>query len=125
MYFSIFKKSYIQLSLHQHLGEIKVEQMDLSRMQESAQRASEMMKLLGHPHRLMILCELKIEERSVGDLSNSIGISQSLVSQHLARMRHENVVTSRRDAQVVYYSLKDGEAATIISTLYDIYCPKD
>jgi ArsR family transcriptional regulator, virulence genes transcriptional regulator len=96
--------------------------MDLVKMQESAQRASEMMKLLGHPHRLMILCELKVEERSVGDLSTTIGISQSLVSQHLARMRHENVVTSRRDAQVVYYSLREGEAAMLISTLYDIFC---
>ena len=76
------------------------------------------MKLLGRPHRLMILCELKIEERSVGDLSNSIGISQSLGSQHLARMRHENVVNSHRDAQVVYYSLKEGEAANINTLRY-------
>jgi len=96
--------------------------MDLYKMRESAQRASEMMKLLGHPHRLMILCELKMEEKSVGELSKIIGISQSLVSQHLARMRHENVVRSRRDAQVVYYSLKEGEAALLISTLYEIYC---
>ena len=96
--------------------------MDLEKMQESAQRACDIMKLLGHPHRLMILCELKIEEQSVGVLSTTIGISQSLVSQHLARMRHENVVTSRRDAQVVYYSLKEGEAARVIAALYDIFC---
>ncbi len=96
--------------------------MDLEKMQESAQRASEMMKLLGHRHRLMILCELKMAEKSVGELSETIGISQSLVSQHLARMRHENVVTSRRDAQVVYYSLQEGEAATLIAALYDIFC---
>lgn len=96
--------------------------MDLEKMQESAQRACDIMKLLGHPHRLMILCELKIEERSVGVLSTTIGISQSLVSQHLARMRHENVVTSRRDAQSVYYSLKEGEAARVIAALYDIFC---
>ena len=96
--------------------------MDLDKMLESAERASDMMKLLGHKHRLMMLCELKVSERSVGELSNSLGISQSLVSQHLARMRHENVVTSRRDAQVVYYSLKEGEAAVLISTLYDIFC---
>ena len=96
--------------------------MDLEKMQESAQRACDIMKLLGHPHRLMILCELKIGERSVGVLSTTIGISQSLVSQHLARMRHENVVTSRRDAQSVYYSLKEGEAARVIAALYDIFC---
>ena len=96
--------------------------MDLDRMQASAERASDMMKLLGHRHRLMILCELKLSERSVGELSETIGISQSLVSQHLARMRHENVVASRREAQVVYYSLQEGEAATLIAALYDIFC---
>jgi len=99
--------------------------MDLDKMHESATRASNMMKLLGHPHRLMILCELKVAEKSVGDLSNTIGISQSLVSQHLARMRHENVVTSRRDAQVVYYALNEGAAVRLISTIYDIYCEGD
>ncbi len=96
--------------------------MDLDKMLESAQRASDMMKLFGHKHRLMMLCELKMGEKSVGELSKTLGISQSLVSQHLARMRHEDVVNSRRDAQVVYYSLKEGEAALLISSLYDIFC---
>ncbi len=96
--------------------------MDLDKMQESAERASDMMKLLGHKHRLMMLCELKMSEKSVGELSTTLGISQSLVSQHLARMRHEDVVTSRRDAQVVFYALKEGEASQLIATLYDIFC---
>ncbi len=96
--------------------------MDLETMQASAQRASEMMKLLGHPHRLMILCELKMGELSVGELSRKIGIGQSPLSQHLARMRYENVVESRRDAQTVYYSLKEGEASALIQALYEIFC---
>ncbi|MFT7685179.1 MAG: DNA-binding transcriptional ArsR family regulator [Candidatus Azotimanducaceae bacterium] len=96
--------------------------MDLDKMHESSTRASNMMKLLGHPHRLMILCELKVAEKSVGELSTTVGISQSLVSQHLARMRHESVVTARREAQVVYYAINEGAAATLISTIYDIYC---
>lgn len=96
--------------------------MDLDKMQESAERASNLMKLLGHKDRLMMLCELKVGEKSVGGLSNTLGISQSLVSQHLARMRHEGVVISRRDAQVVYYSLNEGEASILIATLYDIFC---
>jgi len=99
--------------------------MDLEKMHESATRASNMMKLLGHPHRLMILCELKVMEKSVGDLSRTIGISQSLVSQHLARMRHENVVSSRREAQVVYYALSEGAASTLITTIYEIFCQED
>ena len=96
--------------------------MDLGKMQDSAQQASNMMKLLGHQHRLMILCELKECEKSVGQLSEIVGISQSLVSQHLARMRHEDVVDSRREAQVVFYTLKEGPASVLITTLYDIFC---
>ena len=91
-------------------------------MQDSARRASDIMKLLGHPDRLMILCRLKLGEMSVGDLSKTVGISQSLVSQHLARMRREGVVVSRRDAQVVFYSLQEGETARLISDVYDIFC---
>jgi len=96
--------------------------MDLATMQVSATRASDMMKLLGHPHRLMILCELKMGEKSVTELCASVGISQSPLSQHLARMRYENVVETRREAQTVYYSLKEGEASELIAALYTIFC---
>jgi DNA-binding transcriptional ArsR family regulator len=91
-------------------------------MQENATRASEMMKLLGHPHRLMILCELHQGERSVTELCQRIGINQSPLSQHLARMRHEGVVESRRQAQTVYYSLTGPAVSAIISLLYELYC---
>jgi len=96
--------------------------MDLDLMQENASRASDLMKLLGHPHRLMILCELNQGECSVGELSDKIGIAQSPLSQHLARMRHEGVVTSRREAQTVYYSLAGREVGAVISLLYQLYC---
>ena len=96
--------------------------MDLELMQENATRASDLMKLLGHPHRLMILCELNQGECSVGDLSEKIGINQSPLSQHLARMRHEGVVDSRREAQTVFYSLAGGEVSAVISLLYKLYC---
>ncbi|MDH3643810.1 MAG: metalloregulator ArsR/SmtB family transcription factor [Gammaproteobacteria bacterium] len=96
--------------------------MDLELMQENATRASELMKLLGHPHRLMILCQLNQGECSVGELSEKVGINQSPLSQHLARMRHEGVVTSRREAQTVYYSLAGKEIAAVISLLYELYC---
>ncbi len=96
--------------------------MDLELMQENAARASEMMKLLGHPHRLMILCELNQGECSVTELCQKVGINQSPLSQHLARMRHEGVVESRREAQTVYYSLAGPEVSTIIALLYELYC---
>ena len=96
--------------------------MDLDLMRENAGQAAGLMKLLGHPHRMMILCELKQGECSVTELSEKIGISQSPLSQHLARMRHEGVVSSRRDAQTVYYSLLGDEVAAVVSLLYDLYC---
>ena len=103
----------------------KKEDMDLELMQQNASRASDMMKLLSHPHRLMILCELNQGECSVGDLGERIGINQSPLSQHLARMRHEGVVQSRREAQTVYYSLAGEEIGAIISLLYGLYCKVD
>lgn len=96
--------------------------MDLETMQTSARRASDMLKLLGHPHRLMVLCELKMGEKSVSELANKVGVSQSPLSQHLARMRYEDVVETRRDGQTVYYSLKEGEASLLIESLYEIFC---
>ena len=96
--------------------------MDLETMHASATRASDMLKLLSHPHRLMVLCELKMGEKSVSELANRVGLSQSPLSQHLARMRYEDVVETRRDGQTVYYSLKEGEASLLIESLYEIFC---
>ena len=92
-------------------------------MEGAAVRASTLMKTLGHSGRLMILCNLADGERSVGDLAARLEMSQSSLSQHLARMRNEGLVTSRRESQTVYYSLVKGEAQSIIESLYEIYCP--
>lgn len=96
--------------------------MDLELMRENAARAAGLMKLLSHPHRMMILCELKQGECSVSELSEKIGIPQSPLSQHLARMRHEGVVATRRQAQTVYYSLLGEEVGAVVSLLYELYC---
>ncbi len=97
---------------------------DLEKMEAAAERASALMKTLGHRGRLMILCNLAEGERSVGDLAEELGMSQSSLSQHLARMRGEGLVKTRRESQVVYYRLTDGEVRDVIKSLYDIYCPK-
>ena len=96
--------------------------MDLETMHASATRASDILKLLGHPHRLMVLCELKMREKSVSELAKRVGVSQSPLSQHLARMRYEDVVETRRAGQTIYYSLKEGEASLLIESLYEIFC---
>lgn len=91
-------------------------------MKESAEQASALMKTLGHRGRLMILCQLAAGEKSVGELSQLLDIPQSPLSQHLSRMRQEDLVSTRRDAQTVYYSLKSGEAGKIIECLYGLFC---
>ncbi len=96
--------------------------MDLDRMQDSAKTVSELLKLLGHPDRLMVLCQLNAGEQSVGELSRNLGIKQSPLSQHLARMRHEGVVNSRREAQTIYYSIAGEKVARLVSVLYELYC---
>ncbi len=95
---------------------------DIGPMQESARRASALLKSMGNPHRLMILCQLVSGEKCVSELEDVIGLSQSALSQHLARLRRDDLVTTRRAAQTIYYSLAGHEAQTIISTLYDLYC---
>lgn len=96
--------------------------MDLVTMRVSAERVSNLLKLLGHPDRLMVLCQLKMGEKSVSDLSEIVGVAQSPLSQHLARMRYEDVVETRRDGQTVYYSLKDADASKLVEALNEIFC---
>ena len=92
-------------------------------MEQGAARASQMMKTLGHPGRLMILCNLAEGERSVGDLADELEMSQSSLSQHLMRMRSEGLVETRRESQSVYYHLVDGDTRKVIKALYRIFCP--
>ncbi len=96
--------------------------LDLEQMSEAAEKASALMRTLGHKGRLMVLCHLASGEKSVGELSESLGIPQSPLSQHLARMRTEGLVTTRRDAQTIYYSLQAEDASKVIECLYGLYC---
>lgn len=97
-------------------------QIDASRMAAAAQKASELMKTLGHKDRLMVLCHLSLGEKSVGELARLLEIPQSPLSQHLARMRKENLVSTRRDAQTIYYSIASREAAAFVDTMHSLYC---
>lgn len=96
--------------------------MDENALLSNARRASALLKAMGNAHRLMILCQLVGGERSVTELERSVGLSQSALSQHLARLRHDKLVQTRRSAQTIYYSLAGEEAIAIISTLHRLYC---
>ena len=93
-----------------------------AQMAKAAESASELMKTLGHGDRLMILCHLVTGEKSVGELARLLDIPQSPLSQHLARMRQESLVSTRRDAQTIYYSIHSPEAKRMIEVLHELYC---
>ncbi len=77
---------------------------------------------MSNQHRLLILCRLVQGEKCVSELEKMIGLSQSALSQHLARLRRDDLVKTRREAQTIYYSLNGEEANAVIETLYDLYC---
>lgn len=93
------------------------------RMRAHADDAARLLKTLGNDKRLLILCLLSEGERSVGELNAHLELSQSALSQHLAVLREDGLVQTRRDAQTILYSLVDGPSQRIIATLHDIYCP--
>ena len=97
----------------------------MEQMYEAADKASALMRTLGHKGRLLILCQLAGGEKSVGELSDSLNIPQSPLSQHLSRMRKEGLVETRRQAQSIYYSVKADEVGRIIDCLYGLYCADD
>ncbi len=96
--------------------------MDISKLQDNASRASVLLKTMANEWRLLILCHLAEKERSVSELERLIGLNQSALSQHLAILRREQLVKTRREAQSIYYSLASDEAAQIMGTLYNLYC---
>lgn len=91
-------------------------------MREHADEASTLVKALANKQRLMILCLLVDRERAVGELNGLLDLSQSALSQHLAVLREENLVNTRRDGQTIHYSLMDGPALRILQVLHDTYC---
>jgi len=97
--------------------------MDVYEVERHIDVAVNLLKALSNERRLAIICALYKGEKSVGELEEIIGLSQSALSQHLARLRRDGLVDTRRDAQTIYYSMKDEATGAILRTLYDIYTP--
>lgn len=99
--------------------------MDPEAMRAHASDAARLLRALANDKRLMLLCLLFDGERSVGDLNARVDLSQSALSQHLAVLRNDGLVTTRRDGQTILYALADGPAQRVIETLHGIYCGGD
>lgn len=91
-------------------------------MEDAVRDASSLLKAMSNERRLLILCHLSRGERSVGELCDLVDVSQSALSQHLAKLRHDSLVQTRRDAQTIYYSLQGEAVQQILRTLYGLYC---
>ena len=89
---------------------------------DDIERASRSLKAMSHPLRLKILCTLGEKEVSVQDIVEQVGTSQSNISQHLAILREQGLVKTRRESQTIYYSLAKSDALSVIEKLHDIYC---
>lgn len=89
----------------------------------AASRASRLLKAMGNERRLAILCHLSEREHSVTELCQLVGLSQSALSQHLAKLRRDNLVKTRRSAQTVYYSVASSEVAPLLLSLSSLFGP--
>jgi len=94
-----------------------------AQLEAKAAEAAQMLRLLANERRLLLLCQLAAEgEAAVGALADSVGLSPSALSQHLARLRDDGLVTTRREAQTIYYRIADPRVARLLALLKDIYC---
>lgn len=91
-------------------------------MEIQATVAADYLKTLSHRGRLLILCSLHEGEKSVGELESLLDARQAAVSQHLARLRHEGMVTTRREGKTIFYRLADDRTTAILNTLYRVFC---
>lgn len=99
--------------------------MDIHDVERNVEVAVNLLKALSNEKRLMVVCALYKGEKNVGELEKIVGLSQSALSQHLARLRRDGLVNNRRHAQTIYYSLSDKAIEHVLKCLYDIYSPEE
>ena len=96
--------------------------LNVRAMRRHAVKAAGLMRSLANPHRLLVLCVLSEGEISVSELNRRIPLSQSALSQHLAVLRRDKLVRTRRESQTIYYSVSDGPAMEIVRLLHASFC---
>lgn len=94
--------------------------MPLIEIEQNAQGAADLLRLLANPHRLQVMCALRGGEASVGEMAGHVGLSQSALSQHLAKLRADRIVATRRDGQSIYYRIADPDVLALIEALSQV-----
>jgi len=96
---------------------------DAVELQEQAAEVAAVMRMLANERRLMILCKLvEWGEANVNALAEAVGLSQSALSQHLAKMREEGIITYRRESQTLWYRIADPRIEQLFATLHQLFC---
>lgn len=98
--------------------------LDIEALREAADTATDFLRTLANPDRLMLLCQLSNGERCVSDLENDTGIPQPTLSQQLAVLRREQLVLTRREGKQIYYRIADPKVLTMLSQLQQLFCPE-
>ena len=111
-------------SLHVTFKDYKFKNMNVREMIPASGKAAELLRSLSHPQRLLVLCALGNEERSVAELRELLDIDQVPMSQQLMRLRADGLVEARRDGTTVYYRIKRPEVLTVIEALHSAFCPR-
>ena len=109
-------------SLEQQLRDAPEHSPQLEQLMQNAREASDFLKALSHENRLLLLCLLCEKERSVGELENILALRQATVSQQLARLRYDDLVTTRRDGKTIYYNIANDELRRFVGVIYDMFC---
>ena len=105
------------------MNEVHAE-LDMPLMRAAAAEAASVLRTLGNPDRLLLLCQLSQGERSVGELEELLGLRQPSLSQQLAVLRSEGLVQTRRDGKRMFYSIAEPKLLVLLGTLYQLYCPR-
>lgn len=101
---------------------ISFDRSTIKRLEKNAVKACDLLGAMANPSRLLIMCQLAENEKSVGELQPLIGLSQSALSQHLAVLREKRLVRTRRDGQQIFYSIASREAGALMHTLHEEFC---
>jgi DNA-binding transcriptional ArsR family regulator len=96
--------------------------MNAAALDARAEAAAILLKSLANPVRLKMLCAMIDGEQSVGAIAAQVGVRETVISQHLMRLRAEGIVTYRRQGTTVYYVMADGPARAVMRTLYEVFC---
>jgi DNA-binding transcriptional ArsR family regulator len=99
-----------------------IKSMDIAALEPRAEEAAQLLTAMANPKRLLILCNLLDQERSVSELAGIVGLEQSPLSQHLSKLRALGLVKTRREGQAIFYRLASEPVSQVLATLYGIYC---